>query len=112
MITAIFEWFEQRNDPFPRWQPDKPPSTLTAFVLHYTWPFRWLIALASVISIVAAVLDVYLFVFVGNLVDWLTAADKASFWADHSTRLIVMSILVLVVLPGLRFFYEVSVHQG
>ncbi|MDH3743367.1 MAG: ABC transporter ATP-binding protein/permease, partial [Hyphomicrobiales bacterium] len=51
-------------------------------------------------------------VFVGNLVDWLTAADKASFWADHSTRLIVMSILVLVVLPGLRFIYEVAVHQG
>ncbi|NNE23705.1 MAG: ABC transporter ATP-binding protein [Rhizobiales bacterium] len=108
----MFEWFERRNDPFPRWQPDKPPSTLIAFVLHYTWPFRWLIATASVISILAAVLDVYLFVFVGNLVDWLAAADKASFWADHSTRLIVMSILVLAVLPALRFFYEVAVHQG
>ena len=112
MVTAIFEWFERRNDPFPRWQPDKPPATLTGFVLHYTWPFRWLIVMASIISVLAAMLDVYLFVFVGNLVDWLTSADKETFWSDHQSKLITMSFLVIIVLPVLRFLYEVAVHQG
>ena len=110
MITAIFEWFEQRNDPFPRWQPEKPPATLSAFVLHYTWPFRWLIVMASVISIAAAILDVYLFVFVGNLVDWLAAADRATFWADHSTKLIIIPgvVLLLVQLFDLDPFFSVA----
>ena len=112
MITAIFKWFETRNDPFPRWQPDKPPATLGGFVLHYTWSFRWLIVAASVLAATIAILEVYLFSIVGSLVDWLAAADRASFWSDHAAWLIAVSVLVLLVLPVLKFFYEVAVHQG
>ena len=112
MIAAIFDWFEQRNDPFPRWQPDKPPATLFGFVLHYTWPFRWLIAAAAVLSTVIAILEVYLFSVVGTLVDWLAKAERETFWDDHGTWLLSASVLVLVILPILKFFYEVAVHQG
>ena len=84
MIAAIFDWFERRNDPFPRWQPNKPPATLGGFVLHYTWPFRGLITLAAALGVVIAILEVYLFSVVGSLVDWLATADRQTFWSEHS----------------------------
>jgi ATP-binding cassette subfamily B multidrug efflux pump len=112
MIAAIFDWYERRNDPFPRWQPDKPPETLWGFVLHYSWPFRWLIISTSALAAIIAILEVYLFATVGSLVDWLADADRETFWSDHTAWLLTVTVVVLVVLPLLKFFYEVAVNQG
>ncbi|MGI9416018.1 MAG: ABC transporter ATP-binding protein [Hyphomicrobiales bacterium] len=112
MISSIFSWFESRSDPFPSEQPDKPPTTLMRFVIHYARPFWPLILLTSSLGAVVALIEVSLFAFVGNLVDWLSASDRETFWAAHKVQLIFMSVLVLVLLPVLKFFYETSVHQG
>ncbi len=112
MISALFRWFERLAEPFPAWQPEMPPDTLWRFVAHYAWPFRRLIGCAAVLAAVIAILEVALFAFVGRLVDWLNSADKTAFWDLHGYTLTGMSILVLVILPGLKFIYEVMVHQG
>src|SRR5207253_1804668 len=59
-----------------------------------------------------AVLEVYLFAFLGRLVDWLSAANRSIFWQDHGLRLSMMAGLILVVLPLLKFCYEAVYHQG
>jgi len=111
-VFAIFRWLEGTVSSFPPDVPVKPPATFAGFVLHYTRPFWWLIAASAVLSIVVAVIEVSLFAFVGRIVDWLNHADKATFWSDHALRLALMSALVLVVLPLLKFFYEAVIHQG
>ncbi len=59
-----------------------------------------------------ALIEVYLFAFIGNLVDLLSTADRATFWDDNATKLILMGALVLLVLPVLNFISEAISHQG
>ncbi|MEM7172900.1 MAG: ABC transporter ATP-binding protein [Pseudomonadota bacterium] len=112
MIGKTFDWLEGATDPFPANQPGKPPATLLGFLVHYARPFWRLILASSLFAAVVAIIEVMLFAFVGNLVDWLTSANRDSFWVDFKWHLIGMSVLVLVVLPILKFCYEAIIHQG
>ncbi len=105
-------WLESYCPPFPDSLPGKPPATLMGFVGYYTWPFWPLILVSSLFAILISLIDVYLFSVVGNLVDWLSASDRDSFWETYRTRLIAIAALVLLVVPGLKFVYESIVHQG
>ena len=112
MIAQIFNWLENISDPFPVEPPEKPPETLLGFLVHYSWPFWPLLLMVSVFATIVAIVEVGLFAFVGNLVDWLVASDRESFWSQHKYHLISMGVLVLFVLPVLKFGYESVVHQG
>jgi ATP-binding cassette subfamily B multidrug efflux pump len=112
MIARFFSWLEDRIEPFPPQQPGMPPPRFWAFVMHYTRPYVAMIAASAVLSAAIALIEVSLFGFLGNLVDWLSKSDRATFWSTHGRFLIGMSIVVLVVLPLLKFFYESVVHQG
>ncbi len=112
MIARIFQWLETRTEPFPEHVPEQPPATLWGFLWHYSRHFWPMILASSALATVVALLEVSLFAFVGNLVDWLTAANRETFWDDHRLKLILMGFLVLVVLPVLKFWYEAVIHQG
>lgn len=112
MIARIFGWLEQRIDAFPANQPTKPPATFWAFIYHYTRPFLPMLAASAVLSATIALIEVSLFGFLGRLVDWLAQADRATFWSTHGWFLAGMALLVLVILPTLKFLYEAIVHQG
>ncbi len=95
----MFRWFEARLNPFPPEEPVEPPRTLVAFCLHYTkgaWP--WLVPSAILTAMIAAT-EVWMFSFLGNIVDWLTAANRDTFLADEGWRLVGMAAVVLVALP-------------
>ncbi|MBX3530408.1 MAG: ABC transporter ATP-binding protein [Rhizobiaceae bacterium] len=95
----MFRWFETRLNPFPPEEPVEPPKTLVAFCLHYTkgaWP--WLVPSAILTALIAGT-EVWMFSFLGNIVDWLTAANRATFLADEGWRLVGMAAVVLVALP-------------
>ena len=82
------------------------------FIIHYAWPFRRLIAFSAVLAVVVSVLEVYLFAFVGDLVDWLAVADRQTLWSLHGATLIGVGLLAALVIPILKFFYESVVHAG
>ena len=42
----------------------------------------------------------------------MTAANRASFWQEHGTHLMVMGAIALLLLPLLNFFSEAVSHQG
>ncbi len=112
MFNRFFHWLESRVDPFPPDRPQMPPPGLLAFAWHYTKPFWPLLAVSMLFSAAIAFLEVYLFAFLGDLVDFLTAANRETFWQDHGTKLIVMGAVVLIVLPLLNFISESISHQG
>ena len=112
MFLPIFQWFETRTDPFPEEMPEKPGTTLSSFVYHYSKPFIPMILVCSAVATATALIEVSLFAFLGSLVDWLSKADRATFWQEHGTRLTWLAVVVLFVLPVLKFFYEMVVHQG
>ena len=111
-IQSFFEWLEGLCDPFPPPQPVKPPETLSGFVIHYAKPFWPLLLTSAILSTIIALIEVSLFAFVGSLVDWLSTSERETFWEVHRHQLIGVSLVVLVLLPVLKFFYEGVVHQG
>jgi ATP-binding cassette, subfamily B, multidrug efflux pump len=112
MITRLFTWLENYVDSFPKQQAEKPAPTLFAFAFHYTKPFLPLLIASILFSTVIALIEVYLFAFIGNLVDLLSTADRTTFWEVNATKLILMGALVLLVLPCLNFISEAISHQG
>ena len=112
MIARYFRWLERLTDPLPATQPGMPPASLIPFIVHYAWPFWPLLVASAVFSTVIAILEVTLFAFLGRLVDWLAAAEKVVFWAEHGDQLLSMGAVVLVVLPILKFISEAIHNQG
>lgn len=112
MFLPLFKWFETRTDSFPAKAPEKPGTTLSGFVYHYSKPFIPMILACSAVATATALIEVSLFAFLGSLVDWLSKADRATFWQEHGNKLTWLAVVVLFVLPVLKFFYEVIVHQG
>jgi ATP-binding cassette subfamily B multidrug efflux pump len=71
-----------------------------------------MLLVCSAVATATALIEVSLFAFLGNLVDWLSTADRATFWQEHGNELTWLAVVVLFVLPALKFIYEVIVHQG
>jgi ATP-binding cassette subfamily B multidrug efflux pump len=112
MISRFFGWLENSVCSFPEAALEKPSPTLLAFTYHYTKPFLPLLAASVGFSVVIAFIEVYLFAFIGNLVDLLATADRATFWQSYGLKLVAMGALVLLVLPALNFISESISHQG
>lgn len=112
IFDRLFSRLENATDPFPEHLPRKPPDTLIAFMFHYARPFRWLIAVSAVLAVAASILEVYLFAFVGDLVDWLATTERETLWDVHGMTLLGVAILAAVLIPVLKFFYETVIHAG
>src|SRR5690606_32330125 len=70
----------------------------------------WLLA-ASLLTALMSVAEIVFFSFLGQLVDWLSAADRATFVSDHGSVLFWMGALVLVGFPALVLFQSLFFHQ-
>ncbi|NKF51030.1 ABC transporter ATP-binding protein [Shewanella sp. WXL01] len=108
----MFKFFESLTQPLPSEEPSQPPKTLIAFCRHYTKGFGKLLIIMSILTSTLAILEVSLFGFMGQLVDWLVTKDPQTLWQDESTTLITMSVTVLVVIPTLVWLHASVVYQG
>ncbi len=111
-INRFHTWLEAYRSAFPQELPSKPPAGIVSFISHYAKPFWPLILVGALFSITISITEVYLFSFVGNLVDWLASSDRDTFWETYKYKLIFVSALTLIVLPCLKFLYESITHQG
>ena len=108
---AMFRWFETRLDPFPPQEPVEPPSTLVGFCLHYTkGAWQWLVPSAILMAAIALT-EVWMFSFLGNIVDWLSQHDRATFLAQEGWRLAGMAAIVLVILPAMVWVHSLINQQ-
>ena len=107
----MYRWFESLLNPFPPEEPVEPPRTLVAFCMHYTrgsWP---LIAVSAALTSVIAIVEVWMFGFLGNIVDWLSAQSRETFLQTEGWKLAGMAFVVLVFLPGIVFGNSLLNHQ-
>ncbi|MEQ5809285.1 ABC transporter ATP-binding protein [Alteromonas sp. NFXS44] len=96
----MFSFFERLTRPFPDEAPTQPPEGLVAFCRHYSRGMWRIIAVVSLLSAIIAALEVALFGFLGQLVDWFTAHDRDTFLQDEIWTLAGMGVVVLVLIPG------------
>lgn len=108
----MFSFFERLTKPFPDQVPQQPPQTILAFCRYYSSGMWHILLSVSILSALIAILEVSLFGFMGQLVDWFATRDPSTFIEQEKIRLIWMGLLVLVALPGLVMLESMITHQA
>jgi ATP-binding cassette subfamily B multidrug efflux pump len=107
----MFAWFESRVNPYPSEEPKRPPATLFAFIMHYSRPVLGWLLLMSVITAAIGISEVMLFNFLGQIVDWLSKSNPATFFQDEGWKLVAMAGFALIGLPALVVIQSLLIHQ-
>lgn len=108
----MYSFFERLVAAFPPEEPAQPPRGLFAFCRHYTRGAEWPLVIMSILTATVAVLEVVLFGFMGQLVDWLSSKDRATFWEEESGTLMLMGLVPLVALPLAGVLHSLITHQA
>jgi ATP-binding cassette subfamily B multidrug efflux pump len=65
----------------------------------------------AVCTALIAVLEVSMFAFMGNIVDWLSNHSRETFLADEGLKLALIAGIVLIVMPGVVLLDSLIIHQ-
>ncbi|WP_076542929.1 ABC transporter ATP-binding protein [Shewanella sp. UCD-KL21] len=107
----MFKFFESLTNPLPSEEPSQAPKGVYAFCRHYTRGFEKHLIIMSILTATLAILEVSLFGFMGQLVDWLVTKNPQTLMQDEGSTLILMSLVVLVIIPLLVALHAAIVHQ-
>jgi len=107
----MFRFFESFIEPFPTAEPTQPPASLLAFCRHYTRGAEKHLLLMAMLTGLLAILEVTLFDFLGQLVDWLSTKDPETFLDEERGRLLWMSFIILIAIPVTVLFHSIFIHQ-
>ncbi|MBC2836065.1 ATP-binding cassette domain-containing protein [Paragemmobacter straminiformis] len=108
----MFSFFEGLVDPYgPYEQNDTPARRLWPFLREYIRPFRRVFAITGFLSVVTAFADVALIWYVGRIVDLLSVATPAEFWAAHGTEVMLVALALVAVRPVLQVTHVALLHN-
>ncbi|MDJ1015989.1 MAG: ABC transporter ATP-binding protein [Paracoccaceae bacterium] len=99
----MFRFFENLVDPYVNYpETDTPPRKLWPFIWEYCQPFKKLFAVTGVITMFVAMIEIWLIAYLGRLVDVLSSADRATFWQDYGTEMLLIGAFLLLLRPALQ----------
>ncbi len=108
----MFRWFEGLVDPYTKYQEtDTPPKRLYPFLRIYAEPFKWVLLVTAIGSVVIAGVEIWLLGYVGRLVDTLSSGAPADVWARHGLEFILVALFILTVRPILHIAQVMLLHQ-
>ncbi|MCR9135816.1 MAG: ABC transporter ATP-binding protein/permease [Alphaproteobacteria bacterium] len=107
----MFGWFENRLNPYPEALSGQPPDRFLPFCWHYSREAAPWLLMMSLLTAAIAVGEVFLFGFLGDIVNWLTTSTREDFLAKEGVRLFWMGTLVLVGLPVIVWIQSLLTHQ-
>jgi ATP-binding cassette subfamily B multidrug efflux pump len=107
----MLQFFEKLTNPFPPQEPTQPPKGLYAFCRHYSKGMEIPLLVMALLTALLAMLEVSLFGFMGQLVDWLVQKDPATLWQTEQDTLIRMGLLTAVGMPLLVLIHSAVLHQ-
>ena len=106
-----FRFFEKLVDPFPPPAPERSPSSVYRFCRHHARGLEPFLLLMAALSTAIAVVEVYLFDLMGQLVDLLAAETPASFSSGPGIDLLWLALAVLISYPILVGISSLLLHQ-
>jgi len=109
----LFRRFESLIDVFKPSPDVAPPTGMLRFYGHYlkqVWP---LMLAVLIIGFFAALIEVALFSFLGQLIDMAQAGtDASSFFSEHQNELLWMLLVALVIRPVVFGLHNLLTHQA
>ncbi|HIP76758.1 MAG TPA: ABC transporter ATP-binding protein [Psychromonas hadalis] len=110
-MQKLFSYFENLVPALNETEATMPPKGVFAFCMHYTKGYKIPLAIMTSLSALAAIAEVALFGFMGQLVDWLITKNPETLLHEEGLKLLGMSLLVLVVIPLITLLHSLIVHQ-
>ena len=108
----MFTFFERLINPFPPQAPQQPPKGLVPFCMHYTKGVIPLLMVMAFLTACIAIMEVTLFGFLGELVDWLANKQPDTLFEEEGQTLVFMAIIVLLGLPLTVLLHANVIHQA
>jgi ATP-binding cassette subfamily B multidrug efflux pump len=108
----MYSFFEKLVDPFPAADPGQPPTGFWAFIRFYSRPLLPWLAVLAVLTGLISVIEITFFAYIGDLVDWLSAANRETFLEDYGRTLFWIGALVLVGFPIIVLVQSLFFHQA
>ena len=109
----MFRFFENLVDPYTDYpERDSPPNRLWPFLWDYSQPFKRLFLVTAIMSVVVAIMEIWLISYMGRLVDLLTGSEPGSFIAVHGWELLAVAIFILFLRPILHGLDVALLNNG
>ena len=93
------KFFSQFIDPMGIDDISRPPNNAVDFFKYYLKPIRWFLVALLITSGIATVSELMLYVYLGDIVDWMGAGNPDTFFEDHKTALIWMLVVAVIIRP-------------
>ena len=116
----MYRFFESLIDPLAPRPVVRPPDDTPGFFGFHLAPARALVAATLVLGGIAAISELFVYLYLGRLLDWMTSEDTAAgreaFLDVHGTALLGMALVVGVVRPfsmlGTRAMINLALAPG
>lgn len=107
----MFSFFERLVNPFEDGSCSSQPTTIFGFIRKQTHGLKKYMLLVALFSTCTAATEVYIFKFLGSLVDTMTFGSPETFLADNRTVLTQVCLVLLVGLPIVATAHTLLWHQ-
>ena len=98
----MLRFFERLVDPYVSYsETDTPPQKLWPFMMAYSQPFKRVFWCAGIMSVIVAVVEIWLISYMGRVVDILQG-DPALVWQTYGTEFLIVSLFILFIRPILQ----------
>jgi len=75
--VSFYTFFENLVDPLPDTPILRPPQRPLAFIWYYVRSIKKLLLITLALSGVAGICEIFLYVFIGYLVDWMSVTEPS-----------------------------------
>jgi len=90
---------ERQIDPLAEVEIARPPRTALGFFIYFLYPFKRVLLVTLFLAGVTAATELYLYQFLGQILDWMISAERASFLAVYFWPLLAMAFVAGVIRP-------------
>lgn len=112
----LYEFFERQIDPLAKTPLTPPPGQTRSFFEHFLKPFRSVLLITLLLAGISAVTEIYLYRYLGQLLDWMNATDGDRFMQEHASGLLLMVLVIAVLRPlsllGSRAYINLALAPG
>ncbi|NND90895.1 MAG: ABC transporter ATP-binding protein [Granulosicoccus sp.] len=112
----MYRYFESLIDPLQPREASRPPSGTLSFFCFHLWPVRRVLLATMVLAGIAALSELYVYLYLGRILDWMNSTDRDVFLQTHGPTLLWMAVVVILIRPasllGTRAIINLALAPG
>lgn len=100
----MFRFFENLVDPYQSYdQTIETPQRLAPFLKMFLRPFRVILMLSVVSTLIVGAIEILLIYYAGRVVDLLAVTDPAELFARYGWEFLAAAVFIMIIRPALIF---------